>query len=94
MVDFSHANSEKQHMKQLSVGLDVATQIANGNHSIFGVMIESHLVAGNQKLVQTAEGISNLVYGQSVTDACISWEDSVVLLEQLSDAVHQRRTAK
>lgn len=94
MIDFSHANSEKQHMKQISVGQNVADQIANGNRSIFGVMIESHLVAGNQKLVQTAEGISSLTFGQSVTDACIGWDDSVKLLEHLADAVRQRRLAK
>lgn len=93
MIDFSHANSEKQHRKQLTVCNDVAEQIASGNQSIFGVMVESHLVEGNQKLVQTAEGIAKLTYGQSVTDACIGWEDTVALLEQLSDAVTQRRKA-
>lgn len=91
MIDFSHANSEKQHEKQLAVCKDVAGQIAAGNHSIFGVMVESHLLAGNQKLVQTPAGIAKLVYGQSVTDACIGWDDSVALLEELAQAVRTRR---
>ncbi|MCW9709568.1 3-deoxy-7-phosphoheptulonate synthase AroG [Avibacterium sp. 21-586] len=87
MVDFSHANSSKQFKKQLEVCADVCQQIALGSNQIFGVMIESHLVEGRQDLVEGKE----LVYGQSITDACIGWEDSELVLEQLSNAVTARR---
>jgi len=87
MVDFSHANSEKQHKKQLTVGRDVASQIAAGDKRIFGVMIESHLVEGNQKVLEGEK----LTYGQSITDACLGWDDSEVLLRELAQAVKQRR---
>ncbi len=89
MVDFSHANSRKQHDKQLDVGQDVASQIARGDRRIMGAMIESHLVAGRQDNISG----SGLVYGQSITDACIGWDDSVPLLEALAEAVRQRRSA-
>ncbi|VGM96703.1 Phospho-2-dehydro-3-deoxyheptonate aldolase, Phe-sensitive [uncultured Avibacterium sp.] len=89
MVDFSHANSNKQFKKQLEVCTDVCQQIAQGSNQIFGVMIESHLVEGRQDLVEGKE----LVYGQSITDACIGWEDSELVLEQLSNAVITRRHA-
>ena len=87
MIDFSHANSRKQHEKQLQVGHDVAGQIARGDMRIIGAMIESHLVGGRQDLVPGKP----LVYGQSITDACLAWEDSVPLLEELAEAVRQRR---
>ncbi len=87
MIDFSHANSRKKPEKQIQVGQDVAGQIARGDRRILGVMIESHLVAGNQSI---RPGVP-LVYGQSITDACISWEDTRPLLETLADAVRQRR---
>ncbi|MFU2088659.1 3-deoxy-7-phosphoheptulonate synthase AroG [Avibacterium avium] len=87
MVDFSHANSSKQFKKQLEVCADVCQQIAQGLKQIFGVMIESHLVEGRQDLVEGKE----LVYGQSITDACIGWEDSEAVLQALSDAVLARR---
>ncbi len=87
MVDFSHANSNKEHKKQLEVGRDVAAQIANGEERIFGVMIESHLVEGNQKVIKDKE----LVYGQSITDACLGWEDSEILIRELAEAVKQKR---
>jgi 3-deoxy-7-phosphoheptulonate synthase len=87
MVDFSHANSRKQHARQLLVGRDVASQIARGDQRIMGTMIESFITAGRQDRV---EGQS-LTYGQSITDACISWDDSVPLLQDLADAVKQRR---
>lgn len=87
MVDFSHANSEKQFKKQLDVSTDVANQIASGSTQIFGVMIESHLVEGRQDLVEGEE----LTYGQSVTDGCIGWDDSEIVLEQLAQAVEARR---
>jgi 3-deoxy-7-phosphoheptulonate synthase len=87
MIDFSHANSLKQCQRQILVGEDVATQIANGDHRIIGVMIESNLVAGRQDVVADQE----LVYGQSITDACLGWEDTVQLLEDIAAAVRQRR---
>lgn len=90
MVDFSHANSQKQFKRQLDVCNDVAAQIANGSHKISGVMIESHLVEGRQDLV---EGKA-LTYGQSITDACLGWEDSEKVLFQLADAVAQRRNKR
>jgi 3-deoxy-7-phosphoheptulonate synthase len=88
MIDFSHANSRKQHEKQIEVGHDVAGQIAAGNKNIMGVMIESHLKAGRQNVGSGKE----LVYGQSITDACIGWDDSEPLLRVLAEAVRQRRT--
>jgi 3-deoxy-7-phosphoheptulonate synthase len=89
MIDFSHANSNKKFENQMLVSTDVSNQISEGNQNIFGVMVESNLVEGNQKLVNgKAE-----VYGQSITDACIGWDDTETLLAQLSDAVTARRTA-
>jgi len=88
MIDFSHANSLKQCQRQLIVGDDVAQQIAGGDHRIMGVMIESHLKAGSQKVVEGQP----LVYGQSITDACLSWDDTVPLLRELAQAVQKRRT--
>jgi len=88
MVDFSHANSAKQFKRQLDVSTDIAQQISAGSHSLFGVMIESHLVEGNQKVVEGQE----LTYGQSITDACIGWHDTEAVMEQLSQAVLTRRS--
>jgi len=87
MVDFSHGNSSKKPEKQVDVGQDVAGQIAGGEGRIFGVMAESHLKAGRQDLVPGKE----LVYGMSITDGCIGWEESRKLLGVLADAVSQRR---
>jgi 3-deoxy-7-phosphoheptulonate synthase len=87
MIDFSHANSRKSHQKQIDVGNDVAGQIARGDHRINGVMIESFLAAGRQDWRADGEP----VYGQSITDACISWDDTAPLLHTLADAVRQRR---
>ncbi|HIE54356.1 MAG TPA: 3-deoxy-7-phosphoheptulonate synthase AroG [Chromatiaceae bacterium] len=87
MIDFSHANSRKQHDKQMEVGHDVAGQISRGDMRIIGAMIESHLVGGRQELVPGKP----LRFGQSITDACLAWEDSVPLLELLAEAVQQRR---
>ncbi|MGR9106047.1 MAG: 3-deoxy-7-phosphoheptulonate synthase AroG [Gammaproteobacteria bacterium] len=89
MVDFSHANSNKQHELQLVVGRDIAAQVGAGSTHILGVMIESHLVAGSQKVVPGRK----LNYGQSITDACIGWEDTVELLEILARSVRERRAA-
>ncbi|MGS0728026.1 3-deoxy-7-phosphoheptulonate synthase, partial [Shewanella sp. 0m-11] len=89
MIDFSHANSSKQFERQMLVGDDVGAQMANGDTSIFGVMVESNLVEGRQDHI---EGQS-LCYGQSVTDACIGWQDSEKLLATLNDSVVKRRVA-
>lgn len=87
MIDFSHANSLKDHSKQKAVAQDVAGQIAAGDQRIIGAMIESHLLEGRQ---DNRPG-KDLVYGQSITDACLGWEDSLALLEQLAQAARQRR---
>ncbi|MBD0786348.1 3-deoxy-7-phosphoheptulonate synthase AroG [Vibrio sp. Y2-5] len=87
MIDFSHANSSKQYQRQLVVSDDVSAQIAGGENAIFGVMIESHLVEGRQDLVDGQAPN----YGQSITDACIGWEDTETVLRQLADAVEKRR---
>lgn len=90
MIDFSHSNSLKQCQRQLIVGDDVASQIANGDNRIMGVMIESHLKSGAQSVIEGQE----LVYGQSITDACLSWEDTLPLLKKLAKAVQKRRLVK
>ncbi|MCG7364929.1 3-deoxy-7-phosphoheptulonate synthase AroG [Pantoea sp. ACRSH] len=87
MIDFSHANSSKQYQKQMEVADDVSAQISGGERGIIGVMIESHLVEGNQSL----ESGEPLVYGKSITDACIGWSDTDKVLRQLAAAVKQRR---
>ena len=73
MIDTSHANSGKDHTKQPAVAESVARQLAEGNASIFGLMLESFLVDGNQPHSQE-RGSEGLVYGQSITDQCMSWE--------------------
>lgn len=90
MIDASHANSRKQYENQIPVCADIGKQIANGDERIVGIMIESHLLAGRQDL----EGDGPLTYGQSITDACIDWNDSVTVLEGLAEAVRQRRIAR
>ncbi len=87
MVDCSHGNSQKDHTKQALVVQDVVAQFEQGSQQIFGVMIESNIVAGNQTLKPGAA----LVYGQSITDACLSWDQTVPLLEDLAAAVRKRR---
>lgn len=87
MIDTSHANSSKKPENQIPVCADIAGQIAKGDNRIVGVMVESHLVAGRQDLVPGKA----LTYGQSVTDGCICWEDSLGLLDGLAEAVRQRR---
>ena len=86
MIDFSHANSQKKFKNQMVVSDAVSAQIAQGNDKIFGVMVESNLVEGQQKLIANKAE----VYGQSITDACIGWQDTEKLLEQLSNAVEKR----
>ena len=91
MVDCSHANSSKQHEKQMEVAQDIAAQIAGGSTSVFGVMVESHLTAGAQKFTPGKDDASKLAYGQSITDACLGWNDSLTSLDVLSQAVLTRR---
>jgi 3-deoxy-7-phosphoheptulonate synthase len=91
MVDCSHANSSKQHEKQLEVAKDIAAQIAGGSKSVFGVMVESHLQPGAQKFTPGKDDAAKLAYGQSITDACLGWDDSLASLEVLSKAVAARR---
>ena len=91
MVDCSHANSSKQHEKQLEVARDIAGQITSGSRSIFGVMIESHIEAGAQKFTPGKDEVGALKYGQSITDACLGWGDSLQALEVLSSAVQTAR---
>jgi 3-deoxy-7-phosphoheptulonate synthase len=88
MIDFSHDNSGKDADRQREVAAEVARQLAAGNRAIVGVMLESFLVAGHQEL-----GAGELVYGQSITDACLGWDDTVELLEGLAESVRARRTA-
>jgi 3-deoxy-7-phosphoheptulonate synthase len=87
MIDCSHANSSKNHERQAIVCRDVASRIQRGERRLIGVMMESNLVAGAQKLVLGEE----LVYGQSITDACIGWEQTLGLLQELAAAVRARR---
>jgi 3-deoxy-7-phosphoheptulonate synthase len=87
MVDCSHANSDKDHERQPAVVADVAKQVADGSRAIFGVMMESFLVGGNQK----QEPGKPLAYGQSITDKCMSWEHTEPLFEELALAVRKRR---
>ncbi len=91
MIDCSHANSSKQHEKQVDVARDIAQQMVGGSRSIFGVMVESHLTAGAQKFTPGKDDASKLEYGKSITDACIGWDDSIKVLDILSQAVKTRR---
>jgi 3-deoxy-7-phosphoheptulonate synthase len=87
MIDLSHANSRKQHQLQMDVARDVGHQIAGGDARIVGAMVESHLVEGRQEIGPRHQ----MIYGQSVTDACIGWDDSVELLRHLASCVGQRQ---
>ena len=87
MIDFSHGNSRKDYKRQLEVSDSVSAQLSGGEDRIIGVMVESHLVEGRQDLIAEAD----LTYGQSITDACLGWEESIHVLERLSEAVRQRR---
>ena len=89
MIDCSHANAAKQFKRQLDVARDIAAQIAGGERRIIGTMVESHLVEGRQELTPGKP----LQYGQSVTDACLGWKDSLEVLETLAGAVKERRKA-
>jgi 3-deoxy-7-phosphoheptulonate synthase len=90
MIDCSHANAAKDYRRQAAVAADIGKQIAGGERRIVGVMIESHLVEGRQDL----EPGRSLTFGQSITDACLGWDDSVKLLQGLADAVRARRQRK
>ena len=88
MIDASHGNSQKKYKEQIPVVGSIAKQVQNGNSNIKGVMIESHLNEGSQK-------ISNkLKYGQSITDACMGWDDTLICLDELNSAVEKRRGKK
>src|SRR5262245_16622584 len=87
MIDSSHGTSGKDPQHQVQVAPEVPTRLVDGDGRIFGVMVESHLKAGRQDLLPGKE----LVYGLSITDACIGWDDSRALLDMLADAVRQRR---
>lgn len=89
MIDLSHANSSKQYQRQVEVGHEVAQQIAGGDGRIMGVMIESHLNPGRQDLIPGKP----LAYGQSITDACLGWDATEPLLQELASAVRARRLA-
>ncbi|KAI1260100.1 hypothetical protein F5Y18DRAFT_420342 [Xylariaceae sp. FL1019] len=89
MVDCSHGNSEKNHNNQPKVAASIAEQLAKGEHGIMGVMIESNINEGNQKV--PPEGKEGLKHGVSITDACIGWQDTVTVLDSLANAVKQRR---
>ena len=91
MVDCSHANSSKNHERQLDVARDVAAQLKAGSRSIFGLMVESHLNAGAQKFSPGKDDPAKLAYGQSITDACLGWDASLQVLEVLDEAVKARR---
>src|SRR5574337_369195 len=91
MIDCSHANSLKQHERQVDVARDVAAQIAGGTRCIFGAMVESHLVGGAQKFSAGKDDPARLEYGRSITDACLGWDASREVLETLSRAVKVRR---
>jgi 3-deoxy-7-phosphoheptulonate synthase len=87
MIDTSHGNSEKDHRRQPLAAREIAAQIAQGESGVIGVMMESFLVDGRQDLRDPAK----LVYGQSITDGCIGWEDTVRVLDLLAGAVRERR---
>jgi 3-deoxy-7-phosphoheptulonate synthase len=87
MVDCSHANSNKDHEQQPAVCHNVAAQIAVGGRQILGIMLESNLVAGSQTLLKG----KTPAYGQSITDACIGWDTTVDLLNELAGAVRSRK---
>ncbi|HMR70330.1 MAG TPA: 3-deoxy-7-phosphoheptulonate synthase [Rubrivivax sp.] len=91
MIDCSHANSSKQHQRQVDVAHDIAAQLAAGSRCLFGAMVESHLHDGAQKFTPGKDDPAQLAYGQSITDACIGWDDTLTVLEALAEGVTARR---
>jgi len=87
MIDCSHANAAKQYQRQVDVAADIAAQLAGGEKRIVGVMVESNLIEGRQEIVPGKP----LKFGQSVTDACLGWDDSIKVLEALAEGVRKRR---
>jgi 3-deoxy-7-phosphoheptulonate synthase len=87
MIDCSHANAAKQYQRQMEVARDIGAQLSAGERRIIGVMVESHLVEGRQELVKGQP----LRFGQSITDPCLGWDDSVAVLQELAGAVRRRR---
>lgn len=87
MVDCSHGNSRKDHARQLDVAREIAARVAAGSSDVFGLMLESHLIAGRQDL----SSHEPLTYGQSITDACLGWDETVGILDELAAAVRERR---
>ena len=90
MVDTSHANSQKDHKNQIKVGASLAAQISAGSQAIFGVMIESNLVEGRQDVIPG----KSLTHGQSITDACLGFSETLPILRSLAAAVRTRRLHK
>ncbi len=88
VVDFSHANCQKQHRKQLDVAKNICQQIESGSHKIAGIMAESFIEEGNQPMAD----LNNLSYGQSITDPCLGWEDTKAMLSILAEAIQVRRS--
>jgi 3-deoxy-7-phosphoheptulonate synthase len=91
MVDCSHANSSKQHERQVDVARDIAGQLAQGSRQVFGVMVESHIHGGAQKFTPGKDDVTKLEYGKSITDACIGWDDSEAVLQVLAEGIRARR---
>src|SRR5690606_29740648 len=91
MIDLSHANSGKQPQRQLEVAEDVAQRIAAGNANVLGAMVESHLVGGRQAFTPGVDDPATLVYGQSITDGCLGWDESVTILEIFDRAILRKR---
>ena len=88
MIDASHANSRKKPARQVDVAHDIATQVARGSRSIFGIMLESNLVEGRQDVVDGQA----LNYGQSITDPCMGWDATIEVMRSLAEAVESRRS--
>merc|ERR1719272_2537758 len=93
MIDCSHGNSRKKHINQPLVAKDIAEQVSGGCQRIFGVMLESHLVEGNQKLSPGVTDPASLTYGLSVTDECMNWDTTVGVLNGLAESIRKRRVA-
>ncbi|NCO45821.1 MAG: 3-deoxy-7-phosphoheptulonate synthase, partial [Vibrio sp.] len=90
IVDFSHANCQKQHRKQIDVTADICTQIRTGKDFVAGIMAESFIIEGNQPM----HDLNNLTYGQSITDPCLGWDDTATMLDMLAQAITDRRNLK